>query len=276
MFWIINDNIKFYPDKNLLVSVSKPELSVVLTTPASRCLVLLLESFPNIVPQKEFFTFVWAEDGMLVPANTLYQNISLVRRGLRVTGETNDTLVSTAPRKGFQIDGSVKVTRSDPKEAEAGERLVINEAQDTHLSPEAEIPETDTPQVKSDKKKAVRHHRALPFIFMVVSFCLGFLLMQHPSYRGIEKDYFSTYTISATENGCHFFSKNDDIKKLGNFTKFKEMIKETGLDCKKYPWVYFLSSSSMPALSAFICKSPYENTSNAGCITLYFREITSD
>ncbi|MCT7397406.1 transcriptional regulator, partial [Escherichia coli] len=42
MFWIINDNIKFCPEKNLLVSMTRPELSVILTTPASRCLVLLL------------------------------------------------------------------------------------------------------------------------------------------------------------------------------------------------------------------------------------------
>lgn len=50
---------------------------------------------------------------MLVPANTLYQNISIIRRGLRTTGETDDTLVATVPRKGFQIEKNVRVTRVD-------------------------------------------------------------------------------------------------------------------------------------------------------------------
>ncbi|TKU34534.1 winged helix-turn-helix domain-containing protein [Citrobacter sp. wls718] len=282
MFWIINDNIKFYPDKNQLVSVSNPDLSAMLTAPASRCLVLLLESFPNIVPQKDFFTFVWAEDGMLVPANTLYQNISIVRRGLRTTGETNDTLVSTVPRKGFQIDSSVKVTKVLPKEAEAeaeaeaSEKSVKNELQDKHFSPEAEISVTETLQLKTDNKKGWSYNLIVPLILMLISFGLGVLLIQHSWNSDVEKNFFSTYTINSIENGCHFLSKNDDIKRFGNFIKFKNMIKQTGVDCKKYPWIYFLSSSSMPALSAFICKEPYENTSHSGCVTLYFREITSD
>ena len=91
--------------------MTRPELSVILTTPASRCLVLLLESAPEVVNQRDFFTKVWGEDGMLVPANTLYQNISIIRRGLRTTGETDDTLVATVPRKGFQIKKEVKVSR---------------------------------------------------------------------------------------------------------------------------------------------------------------------
>ncbi|MDM6888096.1 transcriptional regulator, partial [Enterobacter cloacae] len=68
MFWIINDNIKFCPENNLLVSMTRPELSVILTTPASRCLVLLLESAPEVVNQRDLFTKVWGEAGMLVPA----------------------------------------------------------------------------------------------------------------------------------------------------------------------------------------------------------------
>lgn len=101
MYWIINDNIEFRPDSKKLISVSNPELNVVLTTPASRCLLLLLEASPDVVTQQEFFKKVWEDEGMLVPANTLYQNISIVRRGLRAVGETDRILVATVPRKGF-------------------------------------------------------------------------------------------------------------------------------------------------------------------------------
>ncbi|MEA7585969.1 winged helix-turn-helix domain-containing protein, partial [Salmonella enterica subsp. enterica serovar Anatum] len=41
------------------------------------CLRLLLENAPSVVSQQTFFQKVWEEDGMVVSANTLYQNISI-------------------------------------------------------------------------------------------------------------------------------------------------------------------------------------------------------
>ncbi|ELD4359621.1 transcriptional regulator [Escherichia coli] len=38
MYWIINDNIEFWPEHRKLISVHNADLNVVLTTPASRCL----------------------------------------------------------------------------------------------------------------------------------------------------------------------------------------------------------------------------------------------
>ncbi|MBB9294773.1 transcriptional regulator [Escherichia coli] len=37
MYWIINDNIEFWPEHRKLISVHNADLNVVLTTPASRC-----------------------------------------------------------------------------------------------------------------------------------------------------------------------------------------------------------------------------------------------
>lgn len=54
MYWIINDNIEFWPEHRKLISVHNADLNVVLTTPASRCLSLLLEAFPDVVAQQDF------------------------------------------------------------------------------------------------------------------------------------------------------------------------------------------------------------------------------
>lgn len=70
MLWIINDNIEFNPEMNRLASLSRPDLNIILTTPASRCLRLLLENAPSVVSQQTFFQKVWEEDGMVVSANT--------------------------------------------------------------------------------------------------------------------------------------------------------------------------------------------------------------
>ncbi|EFV5866590.1 transcriptional regulator, partial [Shigella sonnei] len=99
MYWIINDNIEFWPEHRKLISVHNADLNVVLTTPASRCLSLLLEAFPDVVAQQDFFTIVWEEEGMRVPTNTLYQNISIIRRGFRAVGDTTHSLIATVPRE---------------------------------------------------------------------------------------------------------------------------------------------------------------------------------
>jgi len=271
MIWIINDNIQFNPDTNKLVSLRRPDLSVTLTSPASRCLTLLLESYPEVVIQKSFFSSVWAEEGMLVPTNTLYQNISIIRRGLRVTGETDELLVATVPRKGFKIENKVKIQKLTTN-------IEIYENQHNDLLQSDQRPAslnchsgTDTQHInlKGEKKAFIQLN---PYLLMIFSFILGILLLQFPWwYNNDVMDYFDNYTISKNENGCHYFSKNDDIKNIGNFSRFKAMIMQTGLDCKKYPWIYFPSFSAAPALSAFVCKQPYESSTPGECITLYFR-----
>ncbi|ECG8185519.1 winged helix-turn-helix domain-containing protein, partial [Salmonella enterica] len=113
MHWIINRYIVFLPDNKKLVSLNNQDVEVVLTAPACRCLLLLLESHPDIVTQRQFYKTVWEDDGIIVPANTLYQNISIVRRGLRNVGQTEAPVVNTIPRKGFQIDKDVEITCVD-------------------------------------------------------------------------------------------------------------------------------------------------------------------
>lgn len=108
MLWIINDNIEFNPEMNRPASLSRPDLNIILTTPASRCLRLLLENALRRLTTN-ILSKVWEEDGMVVSANTLYQNISIIRRGLRTVGENEDTLIITVPRRGFQIEPGVSI-----------------------------------------------------------------------------------------------------------------------------------------------------------------------
>ncbi len=122
MYWIINDNIEFWPEHRKLISVHNADLNVVLTTPASRCLSLLLgKLFLMWLHNKIFFTRVWEEEGMRVPTNTLYQNISIIRRGFRAVGDTTHSLIATVPRRGFKIHNDINI-----------QNHVINSSTDAH------------------------------------------------------------------------------------------------------------------------------------------------
>ncbi len=61
---------------------------------------------------------------MVVSANTLYQNISIIRRGLRTVGENEDTLIITVPRRGFQIEPGVSLMTIRKDFAQAIEKKV--------------------------------------------------------------------------------------------------------------------------------------------------------
>lgn len=249
MLWIINENIEFNPERNRLASLSRPDLNVILTTPASRCLCLLLESAPSVVTQQTFFQKVWEDEGMVVPANTLYQNISLIRRGLRTVGETDDALIATVPRKGFQIEPGVPIGTMSKASAVAVEKK--------------EIPAPVLP------RRGLKRY-SVP-LWMLLSLAGGIFLGYISVQTLPEKNFYDRYTLVETTQGCHFFSRNEDIVSASRFENDKTMILKTGLDCQKYPWVYFPTSNRLPALVALICQRPYKTRGDTGCVTLLFR-----
>ncbi|MGP3590110.1 winged helix-turn-helix domain-containing protein [Vagococcus sp. WN89Y] len=282
MQWNINDNIEFRPDEKKLISVNNPEINVTLTTPASRCLLLLLEASPDIVLQQDFFKKVWEEEGMLVPTNTLYQNISIVRRGLRAVGETDRRLISTIPRKGFQIDSSVKIAKKSDAEAKQS----AAEVETGHIEKETLFLESGAPpvafpaltEVFKAPAKDQAYHRGwcLPLLVIFIAFTTGAFATWFLWHIDDTPAFFNNYTLAESDNGCYFYVKDDSHDNKSNYLRYKTLIKNSGLNCKSYPWIYMPTSKTFPTLAAIICRHKYTIASAPGCITLYFRGANSD
>lgn len=287
MHWIINEYIEFRPVLKKLTSLKTPEVSVILTTPASRCLLLLLEASPDIVLQQDFFKKVWEEEGMLVPANTLYQNISIVRRGLRAVGDTDQKLIATIPRKGFQIDDGVRILKQedivkadntielpaiDVPSSDLPEKSAVSEDEDA--SPEPVLTPTFQPLPGEDKNRIKK--LLLPLLLILISFVTGFIVTSFIWYRHVEPAFFNTYTLTETDNGCHLHTRNDIHDNNNPYSKYKSLILNTGLSCKSYPWVYFPLSVTSPTLTALACKNKYTTESSPGCISLHITGINRD
>jgi len=282
MYWNINDNIEFRPDEKKLISVNNPEMNVTLTTPASRCLLLLLEASPDIVLQQDFFKKVWEEEGMLVPTNTLYQNISIVRRGLRAVGETDRRLISTIPRKGFQIDSSVKITlKSDTETKQSATDVMPNHTEEETLLLEsatasAALLSLPKPPTAPVLVKAFRPGWCFPMLVICIAFITGIFATWFLWHIDDTPAFFSTYTLAENDTGCYFYVKDDSHDNKSNYQRYKALIKSSGLNCKSYPWIYMPTSKTFPTLAAIICKKKYTIASAPGCITLYFRGVNSD
>ncbi|WP_336219675.1 transcriptional regulator [Citrobacter amalonaticus] len=281
MYWIINDNIEFRPDSKRLISVTNPELNVVLTTPASRCLLLLLDASPDVVTQQEFFKKVWEDEGMLVPANTLYQNISIVRRGLRAVGETDQILVATVPRKGFQIDKSVKITRVAANQVTDTHTATLQGEDELDVEYKAAIEKPFTSVVTPPAQSPASPHKSklshFGMIFaMVAAFIIGATGVHFFWHIMDTHPFFADYTFIEQDQGCRFYTKDDSHDNKNNFSRFKSLILGSGLDCKKYPWVYFPMSKTAPGLAVLVCRKNYLTSQVAGCITLSFRGVDSE
>lgn len=279
MFWIINDNVKFTPENKAIVSLINPELSAVLTTPASRCFEILLESYPEVVSHKDIFDYVWGDAGASVPLNTLYQNISIIRRGLAETSENRDSVIITVPRKGFQIGGNTKVTRSSVDENSTSsiqETAVSNEP--TGAEHTASV--ADESHKKSKNTRYTFQYRRFGIkpvnILIAMALTIVAVVFFHLQWHENAKNFFDDYKLQQVENGCHYISKNEGISDHNNFEKFKNIIKNTGVDCKRYPWIYFSSSMSTPVVTALLCKDPYEDISSTDCTTLIIRGVIRD
>lgn len=100
--YIIYNKIEFVPSSKKLRRLDYPDDIVILNSPASRCFLLLIQRKGHIVTQQEFMNEVWVKSGVLVCANTFYQNISILRKGLRKIGVHEDIIV-TIPRVGLTL-----------------------------------------------------------------------------------------------------------------------------------------------------------------------------
>ncbi|MQK22569.1 transcriptional regulator, partial [Escherichia coli] len=67
----------------------------------------------RIVTQAELLQNAWGERGMSVTPNTLYQNISLLRKSLN-RFNVNGTLIQTIPKRGFMIADEANIRIEAP------------------------------------------------------------------------------------------------------------------------------------------------------------------
>jgi cholera toxin transcriptional activator len=114
MFYCINNNAIFDPINHTLTS-SKfyPGNDTKINQPASRCLALLIERKGDIISQEEFMNEVWRKHGMEVTVNTLYQNISILRKNLKRVG-IDDNIIITVPKKGITLSAQVEECDEKP------------------------------------------------------------------------------------------------------------------------------------------------------------------
>ncbi|HAU5638604.1 transcriptional regulator [Citrobacter amalonaticus] len=271
--YLINYIIEFWPDDNKLVNRQHPDLEAQLTGPASRCFELLLENAPEKVHQDDFFKAVWEKSGMVVPQNTLYQSISIIRKGLKLVNHGKDTdIIKTIPRYGFRVNSDTYIQNIEAPPTyiqfseNKNEELVIpsheDEVQDgampfhTHESLQSERPKIATK----------KHLITIIISLLTIPLILFFSYLTAPS----NNDFFSSYVYFGQKNGCSFFINPDNKIKTHKFDR----IKEEQIECKTFPWVYITSYRYTAIVSSISCSTPMnDNKRKPNCISIFIRDI---
>ncbi|MGV8927177.1 MAG: winged helix-turn-helix domain-containing protein [Ewingella sp.] len=290
--YILNGAVEFHPATSTLRDLNDPDNVVVLNSPAGRCLLLLIERVGTIVTQHEFMDIVWAKRGMLVSSNTYYQNISILRKGLKKIGLVDDPVV-TIPRIGLTLASGTQI-----KKLPTEQRVEVchenaqfidesSHAQDVKISLPFDTPESPgmiispkitcinnemkiSPAVLPRKSDRFSHQRLVFWGICTLPVIALFYIITAGIKLNDESQYFSSYHFFLkTTHGCHIFLLDSiatgeaRTKALGHISGLKE-------SCANYPWMYITHLPLLPRLSVIRCDKPM-NESNT-CISDYFFE----
>lgn len=138
---LVNHQVKFEPGRNALSSMSAPERKFTLPSSSSRCFSVLLLHHGEVITIKNFHELVWAKNKAIVSDNTIYQNISIIRKALaNVGGDKN--IIETHTRRGWCVPQSVHVSIGKTQE-KASIKSAVEECREPRVS-NAETISNDT------------------------------------------------------------------------------------------------------------------------------------
>lgn len=112
MHYIIDNLIKFIPEKRLLININTGA-QVKLYVPASNMFLNLICNPSKDFTYGELISLAWKRDNNSVSISTVHQNILNIRRALRQLGLENNIIISI-PKEGFRLCNTV-VLRDNKK-----------------------------------------------------------------------------------------------------------------------------------------------------------------
>jgi|GEM_PF-5648732 len=254
----IEGAVDFNPARGILSTING-EVEVPLLSAASSILLLLIHSHGQLVKQDDLIHEGWGRHGLHVSSNTFYQNILILRKGLRECG-LNIQVIKTLPKKGLTIPLSISIV---DVALLAEQRYLEIKSDEYEVQSENVIKDDIGPKQKNKKVKSIT---AAKFIIInLITISLLSLLVG--GLFGFPEEYTSRYNRVDLINGCEvYISKHNNS--MTSYTSFLEINKIT---CEENESVYFTTYQYIPRTSVIKCKKPLGNSAdNNSCISFYY------
>lgn len=265
--YIINNVVEFHAEQHLLIAREGSVESVILNTPASRCLHLLIKKQHSIVSQQEFFDEVWSKHGACVSANTFYQNISILRRGLVKVG-LGDEIVKTVARRGLTLTASTTISvidKSDSGESNPAlpEQVVCPSlSDDKKISCQADCSDEICPDQTGVAVAAKKVIFLTGMATLLVIMIAGYYLQQ------VQKiTYFSHYQPVKMVGPCTFYTE----KKFNNREWLLKFITANNIVCDapQYAFYYLTTYKFSNRYSLIKCNKDINKVPTLNCVSFY-------
>lgn len=260
--YIIDSNLDFCPQNFQLTVLDGENFTITLNTPASRCLELLIERRFNLVPQHDFYEYVWGDEGKDISVNTLYQNIALLRKALKTISKKYETMILTVPRKGFKFNEVFSVLENFATEVD-NHLLSSNISIDSltsHLSHDDIVNENQTSPWwhRANKKFKVSLFYVLSILVSIAALVAFYFVFERNEIYPLF--YYPPYKDGST---CSIYTNaNNNILPMR-----VEELSELGIDCETTPYLYITMFRYSTRTSAVACREPLGNSNSPSCIT---------
>ncbi|MEB6622473.1 winged helix-turn-helix domain-containing protein [Enterobacter roggenkampii] len=259
--FIVNDKVIFIPDENRLSPLGTRGPEVILNAPVSRFLFLLLVKNGSVAPQDEILREVWEKHGQLVTLNTLYQNVSLLRKALKKAGVIT-TSIRTHPKVGFSFRGKIQVIEQDDIPVPGNDKSVPSSIE--HLSQETikQIPHEQTtfPEdeiyasasgaypLKTSSPQGKKHSLLFISLLCVAVAAATFWVASGPSS---DKHFTVEHQIVARINQCPLYVDKGNSKT--DLSRIISYLKDGGITCAPDEFLYLTRNLHREDLLLFTC-----------------------
>lgn len=264
VFYIIEKQVEFWPEKRALISCATGEKHIIFKT-ASYCFSTLINNKPQIVSQKKLIEDGWGESAKEVPANTFYQSILNLRRKLKEAGLEHD-IIKTIPRKGLKISDKtiveIKISSPDLPQRSVAKETVINYNEGELKSWDAEklissklIKLCDVEDTENNGLLRRTHSNTCPYfksLYLFFIIILIALFLNKLTEQMGKANFMSGYKREGSKHvkSCTFYLNADSII----FTRHEKFIKEKYSDCSNLKNIYVSTYLHSSQVSVFQCR----------------------
>ncbi|HIF2548605.1 TPA: winged helix-turn-helix domain-containing protein [Salmonella enterica] len=252
--FIINGQIIFSAETNRLFPVEQPEAFIVLPNSASRCLSVLINHHGDVVTMAEFHKQAWGRNNVIVSDQSIYQNISLLRKSLTEAGAAKG-IIETQTRRGWMIPEKITVEKVDETKSSLMKAKETQESDHTVKNKEM-LPDTTDSYKENPVQSINRYYRgniAMYITFVIFSTSvISLLYALWVNYPVVYTWPSHQYQRLGSVSDCHVFRNRSRT----NNKFYVDVIQRNQIKCNEYPWLYITNYFPAGQISIITCKAP--------------------
>lgn len=256
--YLIEKKIEYSPSTNTLRSLIDDSQFTLLAA-ASECLLLLLINHGKLVSKTKLTYVGWEQYNLHVSDNTFYQNILIMRKGIKFCG-INEEVIRTIPRKGMMIPNtvSVEILPLLTQEMQTCDNdLLVEDCKEEHAASLLITAVNAKPEIKKNVKKHILYST-----FFLASFLLSL-------FYSLPKNYISSYKNIESNSNCHIQIKSEHT----NEEDFESFSLINPLICDNGEFIYFTTYPYIQRVSLLMCKKEFTSYYHRNdCISYYYLE----